>query len=116
MRLKDVQPKEVDPAIKEIIMDFKNKIEEKLGISIQEIIVFGSRARGDHRIDSDIDLIIISHNWKGSILDRMKYLYRLWNYKVDATLIPLKPGELERKLHRSVTIRDAKKYWIHIKF
>ena len=50
MRLKDVQPKEVDPVIKEIIMDFKDKIEEKLGISIQEIIVFGSRARGDYRL------------------------------------------------------------------
>jgi len=40
MRLKDVQYKEVDPAIKEIIMNFKNKIEEKLGISIGDYSIW----------------------------------------------------------------------------
>lgn len=108
--------KKVDPLIKEIIADFKNKIEEKLAIKINEIIIFGSRARGDYRVDSDIDLVIISREWRGAILDRMKYLYRLWNYEIDATLIPLKPDELEEKTLYSITLRDAKKYWIRIRF
>ncbi|ADI31947.1 nucleotidyltransferase domain-containing protein [Staphylothermus hellenicus] len=106
----------VDPLIEEIITDFKNKIEEKLRIKIDEIIVFGSRARGDYRVDSDIDLIIISREWRGTILDRMKHIYKLWNYELDATLIPLKPDELEEKIHSSITLRDARKYWIRIKF
>lgn len=102
--------------IKAVIVDFKNNIEEKLEIKIDEIIIFGSRARGDYRVNSDIDLVIINRDWSGTILDRMKNLYKLWNYERDATLKPLKPDELEEKIHSSITLRDAKKYWIRIKF
>jgi len=105
----------VDQKILAIIMDFKNRIEKELQIRVEEIILFGSRARGDYRIDSDVDLIIISNEWKGSILERMAPLYRLWKYDIDATLIPLKPHELEEKICTSITLRDASRYWIRIR-
>ena len=32
---------------------------EKLGIRVEKIILFGSRARGDYREDSDYDILVI---------------------------------------------------------
>ncbi len=107
--------KRLDPDTEKIISDFVRRVEKELGIKVLEVIVFGSRARGDYRKDSDIDLIIVSRDWKGDILERMSKLYRIWNYEVDATLIPLTPEELERKKKTSITIRDASRHWIRIK-
>lgn len=100
--------------IKRIIFEFKSLVEDNLKIRIDSIYLFGSRARGDYRVDSDIDLILVSDMWKGSMIDRMKKLYRLWRYELDATLIPLTHEELEKKMMNSITIRDASRYWIKI--
>ena len=40
-------------------MDFKTKLEERLGVQIKEIRLFGSKARGDWHKGSDIDILII---------------------------------------------------------
>lgn len=42
--------------IKEIIL----KVAEKHGIEVDRIILFGSRARGDFRKDSDWDILIVT--------------------------------------------------------
>ncbi|MEM0480874.1 MAG: nucleotidyltransferase domain-containing protein, partial [Candidatus Aenigmatarchaeota archaeon] len=42
--------------IKEIILN----IAKEMNIEIDKIILFGSRARGDYREDSDYDLLIIT--------------------------------------------------------
>ncbi len=49
--------------IKEIIL----KVAEKHGIEVDRIILFGSRARGDFRENSDWDILIVTKeklNWK----------------------------------------------------
>ncbi len=35
------------------------KVSEKLGLNVDEIILFGSRARGDFRKDSDWDVLVV---------------------------------------------------------
>ncbi len=42
--------------IKEVILE----VAEKYGIKVDKIILFGSRARGDYRDDSDWDILIVS--------------------------------------------------------
>ena len=42
------------------------------------VILFGSRARGDHRPDSDVDLLVICH---GSDIHAAQY--RDWNQNAD---------------------------------
>ena len=32
------------------------------GVNPDRVVLFGSRARGDHRLDSDVDLLIIKHS------------------------------------------------------
>ncbi|ASJ09106.1 nucleotidyltransferase [Thermococcus siculi] len=35
------------------------RIREAFGDRVEEVIIFGSRARGDHREDSDLDVLLI---------------------------------------------------------
>ncbi len=44
--------------IKEIILN----VAKKYNIEVDKIILFGSRARGDYREDSDWDLLIVTKN------------------------------------------------------
>jgi len=88
-------------------------------IRVEEAYLFGSYAKGTWIKTSDIDLIIVSPDFR-----EMPYLKRLdlineiqWklNIKPFIEAIPLTPEELEVKLRESVVIRDASKYWIRVK-
>ncbi|MBU1121447.1 MAG: nucleotidyltransferase domain-containing protein [Candidatus Omnitrophica bacterium] len=51
-----------------IIKAFKNRIRNKFSTEIIEVIIFGSKARGDAAKDSDIDILVVtaSDNWEKS--------------------------------------------------
>ncbi|MDR4509314.1 MAG: nucleotidyltransferase domain-containing protein [Candidatus Brocadiaceae bacterium] len=51
---------------REIIERFKQIISKKFPDEIVEVLVFGSKARGDATKESDIDVLVItsSNNWK----------------------------------------------------
>lgn len=61
----------------------KNKIKkyarllEKAGISVQQIILFGSHAKGEASKDSDIDLCVISKKFGVNRLDEIGILLKL---------------------------------------
>lgn len=42
-----------------ILTDLKNHLKEKYGESINEVVLFGSHARGDFNEDSDYDILIV---------------------------------------------------------
>lgn len=44
---------------KQIVADFKHRIPSDLAPMVKKIIVFGSRARGEEREDSDLDLAVL---------------------------------------------------------
>jgi predicted nucleotidyltransferase len=48
-----------DLKMKEKIKNIINKVLEEKGIKVERIILFGSRARGDFKENSDWDLLII---------------------------------------------------------
>ena len=50
--------KEILKQIKRVIMD----VAKEMGIEIDRIILFGSRARGDYREDSDWDILVVTKN------------------------------------------------------
>ncbi len=84
-------------------------------ISIKEVYLFGSYARGDWLKESDLDLIVVSTDFRN-----MKFTERLdlvneiaWRLRITPPLevIPLTPEELRRE---NVIISDAKKYWVRI--
>jgi len=51
---------------RKIIEDFKKRIEEKFPGEIINVLVFGSKARGDATEESDIDIIVVtsSDDWR----------------------------------------------------
>lgn len=76
----------------------KNKIKryadllEKTGIPIQQIILFGSHARGEAAKDSDIDLCVVSKKLGVNRLDEISLLLKLAQ-KIDPRIeaIPVSP-------------------------
>jgi len=42
-----------------VVKDFSSGVREKAGTKLKEIVLFGSRARGDHSQHSDYDFLII---------------------------------------------------------
>jgi predicted nucleotidyltransferase len=45
---------------KKVIDEFKSRIPEEMYSSICKIIIFGSRARGDSSLDSDLDIAVFN--------------------------------------------------------
>ncbi len=52
----------------------------------EQVILFGSRARGDEREDSDIDLIVVESEPFGSIRSRRLEAVRLWKTLSDFSI------------------------------
>lgn len=49
---------DLDPVTRAATLDFKRRIAPIFGDRLKKLMVYGSRARGDHRPDSDLDLAV----------------------------------------------------------
>lgn len=59
--------------VKSIIEEFTNKVTELFGSHLEQIILYGSYARGDYDKNSDVDIMILTDlNDKEIIKYRMK--------------------------------------------
>lgn len=78
-------------------------IADEEGIRLDEVIVFGSRAREDYREGSDIDILLVSRDFEGvSKPRRSRELYLEWDYKdlPEPEFICLTPDEFSEKRRR----------------
>lgn len=79
------------------------------------VYLFGSYARGDHTLDSDVDIVVVSRIFEGmSYVDRVAMVRTRLPPHIGFDIIPLTPGELEKKLGRSSFFREISRYWIKI--
>jgi hypothetical protein len=70
----------------------------------ERVILFGSRARGEHRATSDYDLLIVSGRFrKVRWIERASLAIRLWDLPVDLEPICLTPEEF-RKRSKEISI------------
>lgn len=77
---------------------FKNLNKE---IKIDKAILFGSRAREDYLYNSDVDLIIVSKNFKGmKFQDRTAIIFSYWDEYIDLEVLCYTPEEFERMKKR----------------
>ena len=94
------------------------QIKEKLQKSekIEKMYLFGSRARGDELLTSDVDVLVISPKYEGiKHTLRMDSYLDLWDENVDLEVFCYTPKEIEKLSKRIGFVSQALKEGIEIK-
>lgn len=93
---------EISDIVRTKIDNFINLLESD-NIHIQKAILFGSYAAGKNNEWSDIDLAVVSENFKGNRLDDMLKLNNyIFKSSLDISPIPYRPEDFEN----SMFVRD----------
>jgi predicted nucleotidyltransferase len=104
-----------DRDVKDWIDHFLAAIREKY--SPEKVLLFGSRARGDHLIDSDVDMIIVSKKFEGvNWLKRIRDVSVLWEGLVPLEPICYTPKEFEEKKRMIGIVSEAIKEGVELSF
>ena len=80
-------------ALEESLSRFVTAVKENL--AVEAVVLFGSRARGDHLADSDVDLAVVSSDFQD--VPRPERAFRLlafWRSTVPGELLGFTPQEL----------------------
>ncbi len=78
------------------IRRFKGILSKRFQIT--RMILFGSRARGEHLRTSDVDLLVVSPDFASMpFLRRIREIVALWESDLDLEVLPYTPEEFERK-------------------
>ncbi len=56
------------------VANFLDQLDRRCGDRVARVILFGSRARGDHEPESDIDLLIVTRDGKSSVKEIVRSL------------------------------------------
>ncbi|MGB9776113.1 MAG: nucleotidyltransferase domain-containing protein [Anaerolineae bacterium] len=95
------------------VLRFLNRVRERY--PLQVAILFGSRARGDHFLDSDVDLLLVSESFAGvPFPDRPGPLYGEWEEELPVEILCYTPEEFERGRHTLSVIREAVREGIYL--
>src|SRR2546427_3910749 len=94
-----------DGLIREL-KSFRRKVSTRYGV--QRMILFGSRARGGPRRDSDVDLIAVSPKFKRkNIVERASPLYMEWDLNLPVDFLCYTPEEFDELSKRPSIVRVA---------
>lgn len=85
-----------DGAVAEGLRELRRKIAARF--RVDRMILFGSRARGDHLRSSDVDIVVVSPDFERvPFLQRIREVAVLWDLDVPLEPICYTPEELARK-------------------
>lgn len=91
--------------IKEL-KEFIKRVSEEF--RIKEIILFGSRANGTEKKDSDIDLIIVSPDFEGmNFFQRGASMYNYWTLNVPVDFLCYTEKEFNFLKKRISVVKDS---------
>ncbi len=104
--------KTVKKEIKNIVLKYREKIESS-GIPVERMILFGSYARGKERIDSDIDICVVSSKLgKDEITEIGKLNFLHW--KLDNRIEAHPVSSKDYKSIATPFISEIQKYGIEV--
>ncbi len=87
----------------------------KRHLDVQQLILFGSRARGDHFVTSDYDFVLVSPSFSAEpFTKRAAQLYRFWASNCDLEVLCYAPGEWERLKDRRGILLNAQREGIRV--
>lgn len=88
------------------IQSFRKRLSRKL--KVERLIVFGSRMKGEHREDSDLDIIIISPNFRAVKFRRRALgFHKYWTLNFPVDFLCFTPEEFEEKKNQISIVREA---------
>ena len=101
---------------KSLIKELKNFHKEiSVDYPIKKMILFGSRAKGRERENSDVDLLLVSKKFLGKRrLKRSPDLYLRWNLDYPVDFVCLTPKEFENKKKEIGIVQEAVKDGVEI--
>src|SRR3989338_4362481 len=89
----------------------KIKRKASLQYDIKKMYLFGSRARGEELLSSDVDLIVVSLDFSSlPFRARPDLFLALWKLPLDFEVLCYTPQELKRKQKELGLVRDALSY------
>lgn len=83
---------------RELAERFASRLKAKYGDRVEQVILFGSVARGEHREDSDVDLVVVTRDtsWDFRLLLAAEALEVLLDEGVYVSAKPIDPREFRR--------------------
>ena len=100
-------------AITSGLQAFKMKVDKDF--PLKKMIFFGSRVRGKEHEDSDIDLIIVSDEFKSlNFIKRAAKMYDYWDLDYPVDFLCFTPEEFEKKTKGVTIVSEAVKEGIKI--
>ena len=92
---------------KEVIKELKKM---KKNYKVEKVLLFGSRARDEELLSSDVDVIAVSKKFSGiPFRNRPNKFLDAWKLPVDLEILCYSPEELERKRKEIGLVREALK-------
>ncbi len=86
----------------------------KEGIKVEKAVIFGSYAKGNYHVDSDIDVLIISKHFGKNRVKEGQELFKRTRF-IDARIEPIPVSKKEYEEGDNSFINDIKKYGIAVK-
>lgn len=81
--------KRINPKVRTIVRFFVERLKED-GLDISKAVVFGSHTDGNVRRDSDIDVIIVSENFRRKdLFKRVDMIYNAYSMTIDKFVVPM---------------------------
>ena len=75
---------------------FTDELKKRLGEDLHSVVLYGSVARGESRSDSDIDLLVVTSKYAGSLIDKIAYeIDFAGQFTTFLTPIELSPKQIE---------------------
>ena len=100
--------------VMELLSQYLKKVNKKF--KIEQAILFGSRARDDWVLNSDVDLILISKDFKDiPFRKRMSEVIGYWDEYIDLEVICYTPEEFDKLKNQITIVKKAVKEGIEIK-
>jgi len=87
----------------------------KRQMNVDSLILFGSRARGDHFVTSDFDFVLVSKDFSGTrFTSRASRLYDLWSSPRDLEALCYTPEEWQRLKDKRTILLNAQREGIQL--
>lgn len=81
------EPTRIDRATLAALRSFRGRLTARYGDRLRGMVLFGSRARGDHRLDSDADVAVFIDNAQDTVAEQMDLATDAYEIFLDADIL-----------------------------